>query len=259
MGRLDGMVALVTGAASGIGEACVRRFTDEGAVVVGLDVNPAAADVDAAVDVAVAAVDVRDEEAVARAIGDTIAANGHLDIVVNAAGVAGGGPVHRLSADEWDRVLDVNLTGTYLVCKHALVAMVGQRSGNIVNIASIEGIEGTEGGSAYNASKGGVVLLTKNMAIDYGRIGIRVNCICPGFIDTPMLRSVMALDAMALVRDRYREAHMLGRFGKPEEIASAALFLASDDGSFVTGHALVVDGGFTAGARLGVADMLGLT
>jgi NAD(P)-dependent dehydrogenase (short-subunit alcohol dehydrogenase family) len=253
MGRLDGRVALVTGSASGIGEACARRFTDEGAVVVGLDVQRT--DV-AAVDVTV---DVRDEEAVARAVGDVMATHGRLDIVVNAAGVAGGGPVHQLGADEWDRVLDVNLKGTYLVCKHALAAMVAQRSGNIVNIASIEGIEGTEGGSAYNASKGGVVLLTKNMAIDYGRMGIRVNCICPGFIDTPMLRSVMDLDVMAQVRDRYRDAHMLGRFGKPEEIASSALFLASDDASFVTGHALVVDGGFTAGARMGVADMLGLT
>jgi NAD(P)-dependent dehydrogenase (short-subunit alcohol dehydrogenase family) len=250
MGRVEGMVALVTGAASGIGEACVVRLTDEGAVVVGLDVEGGVANV---------RVDVRDEEAVARAVGDVMAVHGRLDIVVNAAGVAGGGPVHQLGAAEWDRVLDVNLKGTYLVCKHALGAMVGQRSGNIVNIASIEGIEGTEGGSAYNASKGGVVLLTKNMAIDYGRMGIRVNCICPGFIDTPMLRSVMDLDVMAQVRDRYREAHMLGRFGRPEEIASAALFLASDDASFVTGHALVVDGGFTAGARLGVADMLGLT
>jgi NAD(P)-dependent dehydrogenase (short-subunit alcohol dehydrogenase family) len=252
MGRLDGMVALVTGAASGIGEACARRFTDEGAIVVGLDVH----DNDAAID---ARVDVRDEDAVARTVGEVVAAHGRLDIVVNAAGVAGGGPVHQLSVDEWDRVVDVNLKGTYLVCKHALTAMVEQRSGNIVNIASIEGIEGTEGGSAYNASKGGVVLLTKNMAIDYGRMGIRVNCICPGFIDTPMLRSVMDLDVMARIRDRYRDAHVLGRFGTPEEIASAALFLASGDASFVTGHALVVDGGFTAGARLGVADMLGLT
>ena len=251
MGRLDGMVALVTGAASGIGEACARRFRAEGAVVVGLDVHGTA--VDGAV-----AIDVRDEDAVAGAVADVLAAHGRLDVVVNAAGVAGGGPVHQLGADEWDRVLGVNLKGTYLVCKHALVAMVEQRAGNIVNIASIEGIEGTEGGSAYNASKGGVVLLTKNMAIDYGRMGIRVNCICPGFIDTPMLRSVMDFEAMAQVRDRYRDAHMLGRFGKPEEIASAALFLASDDASFVTGHALVVDGGFTAGARLGVADMLGL-
>jgi NAD(P)-dependent dehydrogenase (short-subunit alcohol dehydrogenase family) len=247
MGRLDGRVALVTGAASGIGEACVRRFTDEGAIVVGLDLH--GSDMTA---------DVRDEDAVVGAVADVVARRGRLDVVLNAAGVAGGGPVHQLGADEWDRVLDINLKGTYLVCKHALAAMVEQRAGSIVNIASIEGIEGTEGGSAYNASKGGVVLLTKNMAIDYGRIGIRVNCICPGFIDTPLLRSVMDLDVMAEVRERYRDAHVLGRFGRPEEIASASAFLASDDASFVTGHALVVDGGFTAGARLGVADLLGL-
>jgi NAD(P)-dependent dehydrogenase (short-subunit alcohol dehydrogenase family) len=247
MGRLDGRVALVTGAASGIGAACAARFTEEGGVAVGLDVHDS--------DVIV---DVRNEHAVARAVTLVIAEHGRLDIVVNAAGVAGGGPVHQLAADEWDRVLDVNLKGTYLVCKHALAAMVEQRSGSIVNIASIEGIEGTEGGSAYNASKGGVVLLTKNMAIDYGRIGIRVNCICPGFIDTPMLRSVMEFEAMAQVRERVRHEHKLGRFGRPDEIASAALFLASDDASFVTGHALVVDGGFTAGASLGIAEMLGL-
>jgi NAD(P)-dependent dehydrogenase (short-subunit alcohol dehydrogenase family) len=247
MGRLDGRVALVTGAASGIGEACIDRFRAEGAEAVGLDLQGSDH-----------AVDVRDEEAVARAIDSVRDAHGRLDVLVNAAGVAGGGPVHQLAAAEWDRVLDVNLKGTYLVCKHALAVMVPQRSGSIVNIASIEGIEGTEGGSVYNASKGGVVLLTKNMAIDYGRIGIRVNCICPGFIDTPMFRSVMALEDMAQVRERVREEHKLGRFGRPEEVAAAALFLASDDSSFVTGHALVVDGGFTAGARLGVADMLGL-
>jgi NAD(P)-dependent dehydrogenase (short-subunit alcohol dehydrogenase family) len=247
MGRLDGMVALVTGSASGIGEACVQRFEAEGAVTVGLDAGDAARPAD-----------VRDEDAVASAVADAVTRHGHLDVVVNAAGVAGGGPVHQLDAGEWDRVLDVNLKGTYLVCKHALAVMVEQRSGSIVNIASIEGIEGTEAGSAYNASKGGVVLLTKNLAIDYGRIGIRVNCICPGFVDTPMLRSVMEFEGMAEVRERIREHHMLGRFGRAEEIASAALFLASDDASFVTGHALVVDGGFTAGARFGVADMLGL-
>src|SRR5437773_3043078 len=208
MGRLDGMVALVTGAASGIGEACARRFRAEGAVVVGLDVHGTA--VDGAV-----AIDVRDEDAVAGAVADVLAEHGRLDVVVNAAGVAGGGPVHQLGADEWDRVLDVNLKGTYLVCKHALVAMVEQRAGNIVNIASIEGIEGTEGGSAYNASKGGVVLLTKNMAIDYGRMGIRVNCICPGFIDTPMFRSVVG--NFGEIATKYRDQHKLGRFGRPEE------------------------------------------
>ena len=135
--------------------------------------------------------DVTDEDAVAAAVAAVLEAHGRLDVVVNSAGVAGGGPVHLVPLEEFRRVTGVNLDGTFLVCKHALVPMMEQRSGSIVNIASVEGIEGTEGGSAYNASKGGVVLLTKNMAIDYGRLGIRVNCICPGFIDTPMFRSVI--------------------------------------------------------------------
>ena len=248
MGRLDGRVALVTGAASGIGEATTARFREEGAVVATLDVQ-------GAVD---HRADVRDEAAVEAAVQAVVADAGRLDVVVNAAGVAGGGPVHLLPVEEWDRVVDVNLKGTFLVAKHAAAVMVGQRSGSIVNLASIEGLEGTEGGSAYNASKGGVVLLTRNMAIDYGRVGIRVNCICPGFIETPMMAAVMENEGMKTYRDRWLEEHKLGRFGRPEEIAAAALFLASDDASFVTGHALVVDGGFTAGMRAGVLEGLGL-
>jgi len=249
-GRLTGRVAVVTGAASGLGAACARRFAAEGATVAGFDLNPGAP-------VAIEhRVDVADEAAVAGAIDAVVEAEGRLDVVVNSAGVAGGGPVHLLDAGEWDRVLRVNLTGTYLVCKHALRHMVEQRSGSIVNFASIEGLEGTEGGSVYNASKGAVVLLTKNLAIDYGRLGIRVNCVCPGFIETPMFESVMGSGSMAEYRERYREEHKLGRFGRPEEIAAATLFLASDDASFVTGHALVVDGGFTAGMRSGLSDLL---
>jgi NAD(P)-dependent dehydrogenase (short-subunit alcohol dehydrogenase family) len=248
MGRLDGRVALVTGAASGIGEATTARFRDEGAVVATLDLQ---GDVDHALDV-------RDEAAVETAVRAVVDRAGRIDVVVNAAGVAGGGPVHLLPADEWDRVVDVNLKGTFLVAKHVAAVMLGQRSGSIINIASIEGLEGTEGGSAYNASKGGVVLLTKNMAIDYGRVGIRVNCICPGFIETPMMAAVMENEGMKVYRDRWLEEHKLGRFGRPSEIAAAALFLASDDASFVTGHALVVDGGFTAGMRAGVLEGLGL-
>jgi NAD(P)-dependent dehydrogenase (short-subunit alcohol dehydrogenase family) len=136
--------------------------------------------------------------------------------------------------------------------------MLGQGSGSIINIASIEGLEGTEGGSAYNASKGGVVMLTKSMAIDYGRRGIRVNCIGPGAIDTPMLRSIADSDGMELYREKLREEHLLGRFGRPSEIAAAAAFLASEDASFVTGHALVVDGGFTAGLRVGLLEQMGM-
>ncbi|HSS10102.1 MAG TPA: SDR family NAD(P)-dependent oxidoreductase, partial [Acidimicrobiales bacterium] len=242
--RLSGKVALITGAASGLGAACAERFRGEGAFVVGLDL--AGSDISA---------DVRDEAQVAAAVADVVDRHGQLDVVLNAAGVAGGGPVHSLGSDEWDRVLDVNLKGTFLVCKHALAPMIERRSGSVVNFASVEGLEGTEGGSAYNASKGGVVLLTKNLAIDYGRLGIRVNCICPGFIETPMFRSVMDSEGMAAFKEEYRLAHKLGRFGRPEEIASAALFLASDDASFVTGHALVVDGGFTAGMRTGLSDL----
>jgi len=249
-GRLAGRVALITGAASGLGAACARRFADEGAVVVGCDLaegGPAEHRYH---------LDVADEAAVSTVLAQVVDSLGHLDVVVNCAGVAGGGPVHLLDADEWARVLRVNLTGTYLVCKHALRQMVTQRSGSIVNFASVEGIEGTEGGSAYNASKGAVVLLTKNMAIDYGRFGIRVNCVCPGFIETPMFESVMGSESMSQFRDRYREEHKLGRFGHPDEIAAATLFLASDDASFVTGHALVVDGGYTAGMRTGLSDLM---
>jgi len=179
-------------------------------------------------------------------------------VVINSAGVAGGGPVHLVGLEDWKRVVDINLTGTFVVSKHALRHMFEAKSGSIVNIASIEGIEGTEGGSSYTASKGGVVLLTKNMAVDYGAAGIRVNCICPGFIDTPLFRSVMGSEGMAAHKEAYRKQAKLQRFGRPEEIAGAAFFLASDDSSFVTGHALVVDGGFTSGMRAGIMEGMGL-
>jgi NAD(P)-dependent dehydrogenase (short-subunit alcohol dehydrogenase family) len=262
MARLDEKVAFITGASSGIGFATALRFAREGAVVVGLDLAkcPDWKQVgDAAPGAGFHVADVRDAAAQQAAVAATLARHGRIDVLVTAAGIAGGGPVHLISAEDWQRVQDINLTGTFLSAKLVLPSMVERRSGSIVTIASVEGIEGCEGGSTYNASKGGVILLTKNMAMDYGRLGIRVNCICPGFIDTPLFRNTVGGAFPEEIRERIRQQHKLGRFGRPEEIAGAALFLASDDASFVSGVALPVDGGYTAGHSVGVAELMGLS
>ena len=254
MGRLNGKIALITGAASGIGNACARRFAQEGASIAGLDLNeppaerwdPVAA---SAPKLSFQTLDVRDEAAIAAAVSAVLEQFGRIDVLVNAAGVTGGGAVDALEVDEWDRILDINLKGTFLVSKHVVKAMVAAGAGSIINLASIEGIEGMQAQAAYNASKGGVVLLTRNMAIDYGVAGVRVNCLCPGYIETPM--TAMLTDGpLESIRQTFVDMHMLKRAGKPEEVAAAALFLASDDASFVTGSSLVVDGGFTAGRRV---------
>lgn len=254
MRGLEGKIALVTGAGSGIGAATAARLGEEGAVVIGIDLT---VPTDHACK-EFSAVDVTDAAAVNACVDGVVSAHGGLDVVVNAAGVAGGGPLHAIELDEWDRVIAVNLTGTMLVCRAATKHMLRAGSGSIVNIASVEGLEGGEGGSAYNASKGGVVLLTKNLAMDYGRRGVRANAVCPGFIQTPMMDATLGDDTMAPIREQFREAHQLGRFGDPSEIASAIAFLASDDASFVTGTTLTVDGGMMAGHRVGISEMLGL-
>jgi len=246
MDRVDGKIVIVTGAASGIGQATARRLLADGATVVGADLATA---VDDLVDLVAAAV---------------AAGGGRIDGAVTAAGVAGGGLAHQVDVAEWDRVIGVNLTGTFFVAKHVIGQLLTQERvdgerGSIVTIASIEGLEGTAGGSAYNASKGGVVLLTKNLAIDYGPSGIRANTICPGFIDTPMTGDLFSMPGMEAVAEGYLLEHALRRYGQPEEIAAAARFLLSSDASFVTGHALAVDGGYTAGRDHGITRMLGFS
>jgi len=259
MSNLKNKVAIVTGAASGIGLACARRYAAEGATVVGIDLNISGdwSSVEAlAPNSRFHQIDVTDGAALKVVAEATVRDFGSIDILLTAAGVGDGGPVSMLDEDTWDRVIDINLKGTFLSIKAVLDTMTAQRSGSIITIASVEGLNGTEGGSAYNASKGGVVLLSKNVAMDYGRMGIRCNAICPGFIETPMLQNVMGL-MPEFKADVVRETK-LGRLGKPEEIAGAAYFLACDDASYVTGHALVVDGGYTAGHSHGIVQLMGL-
>ncbi len=243
--RLADKTALVTGAASGIGAACVARFSEEGAAVAGLDVQDQPSGSAAA---GWWITDVRDEAAVERAVSEVADRLGRIDVLVNAAGVLSIGAADEMDQAEWDRVIGINLTGTWLVSKHTVRRMVAQRSGSIVNLASIEGLIGFSGQTAYNVSKGGVVLLTRNMATDFGPSGVRVNCLCPGLIDTP-LTEILHDPGLSKVRERFVEWHTLGRAGRPAEVAAAALFLASDDASFVHGEALTVDGGLTAGRR----------
>jgi NAD(P)-dependent dehydrogenase (short-subunit alcohol dehydrogenase family) len=254
MNGLTDKVVLVTGAASGIGRATAALVHDRGGIAVSADIADGPG---------VLHLDVTDETAVAGLLETVHREHGRLDGVVHAAGVAGGGPVHLLDRSDWDHVVNVNLTATFLVCKHALLRMLDQepvdgQRGSIVTLASIEGLEGTAGGSAYNASKGGVVLLTKNIAIDYGRQGIRANAICPGFIKTQMTAGIFDMDGMDAVRASVVHEHKLRRMGEPEEIAEVAVFLVSPASSFVSGQAIAVDGAYTAGRDHGVTELMGL-
>ena len=251
--RLANKVALITGGTSGIGRATALLFAQEGAQVAltGRDESRGHGVVQEIQEAGGEAIfirsDVRFAEECRRAVEETLKVFGRLDVLFNNAGVFYPNTVLDCTEEEWDLTVDISLKGTYLMSKYALPTMIAQGSGVIINNASGWGLVGGNKAAAYCAAKGGVVLLTKAMAVDHSRQGIRVNCVCPGDVETPMLYE----DAQS--RGMSREAYLakaadrpMGRIGRPEEIAKAVLFLASDDASFMTGAALAVDGGGTA-------------
>jgi NAD(P)-dependent dehydrogenase (short-subunit alcohol dehydrogenase family) len=251
--RLQHRVALVTGGTSGIGEAVVELFAREGAKIAITGRNESrghavtARILESGGQAIFVRTDVRHAAECKRAVDATLDSFGRLDILFNNAGVYFPQTAVECSEEEWDLQIDINLKGTFLMSKYALEPMIAQGGGVIINNSSGWGLVGGDKAVAYCASKGGVVLLTKAMAIDHGRQGIRVNCICPGDVDTPMLsedarrRGLEWKTYLAGCQNR-----PMGRIGTPVEIAKAVLFLASDDSSFMTGAALVVDGGGTA-------------
>ncbi len=252
MPRLEGKVAVITGAGSGIGRVAAERFAAEGARVVVADVEGAAAEGVASGIEAVGGtaralqVDVVDEDRMAAMVADAVGAYGGLHVLVNNAGIfpADDGGVLETPPSTWQTVMEVNLKGVWFGCRAAIPAMLESGGGSIVNVASFVALMGAATAQvAYTASKGGVLALTREVAVEYARRGIRVNALCPGPIETPLLAELLADSA----RRQRRLVHIpIGRFGRPEEIAAAALFLASDDSSFITGSALTVDGGITA-------------
>ena len=257
--RLKDKVALITGAASGIGRSTSLLFGREGAKVMCADVNGEGADrvarqiADTGGEAASVKVDVSQEVEVQAMVRETMERWGRIDTLYNNAGIGTGGPVTQVQEEEWDRTIDINLKGVFLGCKHAIPEMLKQGGGVIVNTASDAGLRGTAWLSSYCASKGGVVLLTKSLAVEWAQQGIRVNCVCPGVIRTPIVDPFIERgrglfgDSPEEAWERLAQLHPIGRVGEPEEVARAVMFLASDEASFITGVALPVDGGLEAG------------
>ncbi|MGG4497626.1 SDR family NAD(P)-dependent oxidoreductase [Brevibacillus reuszeri] len=245
--RFVDKVAIVTGGASGIGETTVRQFASEGAKVVIADFSPRGQELADQLnaeghEALYVKTDVTKEDEVKQMVSATVERFGKVDILFANAGIAKDNAAHKLSLDDWQRTIDINLTGVFLCDKYVIEQMLAQGTGGaIVNCGSIHSHAGKAGVTAYSSAKGGVKLLSQTLGITYAKEGIRVNAVCPGYIDTPLIAGRTEEMNQHLI-----SLHPMGRLGKPEEVAKAVLFLASDDASFVTGTSLLVDGGYTA-------------
>lgn len=251
--KLDGKVAVITGAGSGIGRASALLFAQEGAKIAVVDYAPAGGQEtvkkvrDSGGEAVFIEADVSKAADAERMVKTAVETFGKLDILFNNAGVAG---KHFLVAeypeDDWDRVLSIDLKSVFLCSKYAIREMLKAGRGVIINTASTAGFVGGVTFLAYAAAKAGIINLTKTMALEYGRKNIRVNCLCPGLVQTPLTERVISVESY---RQMFLDSQQIARIGEPEDIAPAALYLASDDSSFVTGATLVVDGGFLLGGQ----------
>ena len=253
MQRVSGKVAIITGGGTGIGRACALLFAGEGAKVALVarrleKIETVAQEIAAAGGEAFALeCDVTSKVSVERAVRAVAERFGKLNVVVNNAGVVHTGTVEETSDDDWDRIISVNLTGTFLVSRATMPALRRAGGGSIINIGSYLGIVAIKQRAAYCAAKGGVTLLTKAMALDHAHEGIRVNCICPAIVETEMALGAIARAPDPAAYRRLRESQIpIGRLGRPEDIARLALYLASDESTWMTGAALPLDGGVTA-------------
>lgn len=250
--RLDGKTSLVTGAGRGLGRAMAMGLAQAGSRVMLVDIQPEdLAGVEAEIrgaggQAASAVVDVGDEQQVQACIAETLQRFGGLHVLVNNAGVTSRSPFEDLPREDWERVLRVNLGGTYLCCKHAARPMMAQAGGSIINIASMSGLVGNRGGdnSHYCATKGGVIALTRSLAVEWARHAIRVNAIAPGYCVTPMTDRLQQINPAFY--QELLDRVPLGRFGTGQDLAGAVVYLASDAAAYVSGSVLVVDGGYTA-------------